>query len=126
METRITDRELSAISRAYESIKKEISRYVVGNQEILGIIFIRLLAEGHVLVEGIPGTAKSTLVKATAQLMGCDFRRVQCGIDTQPDDMKQLAPFAFPHRLLLTREAEISGISPARVVREILASIGVP
>jgi len=40
-----------------------------------------------VLVEGIAGTAKSTLVKAIAQLVGCDFRRVQCGIDTQPADV---------------------------------------
>ncbi|OPZ44165.1 MAG: ATPase family associated with various cellular activities (AAA) [Euryarchaeota archaeon ADurb.BinA087] len=87
METRITDQELSALSRAYDRIRGEISRYIVGNQDLLEIIFIGLLAEGHVLVEGIPGTAKSTLVKATAQLMGCEFRRVQCGIDTQPADV---------------------------------------
>jgi MoxR-like ATPase len=87
METRITDQELSAISRAYKGIRGEISRFIVGNQELLEIIFTGLLAEGHVLVEGIPGTAKSTLVKATAQLIGCDFRRVQCGIDTQPADV---------------------------------------
>jgi MoxR-like ATPase len=87
MDGRITDQEISAISRTYESIKGEISRYIVGNQELLEIIFIGLLAEGHILVEGIPGTAKSTLVKATAQLLGCDFRRVQCGIDTQPADV---------------------------------------
>lgn len=87
METRITDQELSALSRAYDRIRGEISRYIVGNQDLLEIIFIGLLAEGHVLVEGIPGTAKSTLVKATAQLMGCEFKRVQCGIDTQPADV---------------------------------------
>jgi len=87
METRITDQELSAISRAFENIRREVNRYIVGNQELLEIIFIGLLAEGHVLVEGIPGTAKSTLVKATAQLMGCDFRRVQCAVDTQPADV---------------------------------------
>jgi MoxR-like ATPase len=43
-----------------------------------------------------------------------------------PDDVKRLAPFAFQHRFQLTREAEISGLSPGQVVREILDTIGVP
>ena len=87
METRITDQEITEISRAYRKIKGEISRFIVGNEKLFEIIFIGLLAEGHVLVEGIPGTGKSTLVKATAQLINCDFRRVQCAIDIQPADV---------------------------------------
>jgi MoxR-like ATPase len=43
-----------------------------------------------------------------------------------PDDVKLLAQFAFQHRLHLTREAEISGVSPSQVIREILDTIGVP
>jgi MoxR-like ATPase len=87
METRITEQELHEISIAYESIKREIQRFIVGNEDLLEIIFVGLLADGHVLVEGIPGTAKSSLVKAIAHLLGCDFRRVQCAVDSQPADI---------------------------------------
>jgi len=87
MEQRITDTERSAISSAYQQIREEVTRFIVGNEDLLEIIFIGLLSEGHVLVEGIPGTAKSTLVKTTARLLGCDFRRVQCAVDTQPADI---------------------------------------
>jgi MoxR-like ATPase len=87
MEARISDQELNDISHAYEKIREEITRFIVGNENLLQILFIGLLAEGHVLVEGIPGTAKSTLAKATARLTGCEFRRVQSGIDTQPADV---------------------------------------
>lgn len=87
MEMRITERELHEISSAYESIQREIQRFIVGNEDLLEIIFVGLLADGHVLVEGIPGTAKSTLVKAMACLLGCDFRRVQCAVDIQPADI---------------------------------------
>jgi MoxR-like ATPase len=87
IEERITDQELSEISNSYDKIKEKVSQYIVGNQELLQIIFIGLLVDGNVLVEGIAGTAKSTLVKTVAQLLGCDFRRVQCGIDTQPADV---------------------------------------
>jgi MoxR-like ATPase len=87
MEIRISSREIDEISGAYKKIQGEIARLIVGNEDLLEIIFIGLLSEGHILVEGIPGTAKSTLVKAAAQLTGCDFRRVQCAVDTQPADI---------------------------------------
>ncbi len=87
MDTRITEQEIRDISTAYESIQREIQRFIVGNEDLLEIIFVGLLANGHVLVEGIPGTAKSSLVKAMAHLLGCDFRRVQCAVDIQPADI---------------------------------------
>jgi MoxR-like ATPase len=87
MEIRITDREIDEISGAYKRIQGEIARLIVGNEDLLEIIFIGLLSEGHILIEGIPGTAKSTLVKAAALLTGCNFRRVQCTVDTQPADI---------------------------------------
>jgi MoxR-like ATPase len=87
MDTRITEQELREISTAYESIRREIQRFIVGNEDLLEIIFVGLLADGHVLVEGIPGTAKSSLVKALAHLLGCDFRRIQCAVDIQPADI---------------------------------------
>lgn len=107
MKTRITEQELSVISHAYERITEEISRFIVGNQELLEIIYIGLLAEGHVLVEGIPGTAKSTLVKATAELMDCDFHRVQCAVDTQPADMIGIRIWDFQQREFVLKKGPI-------------------
>ena len=83
----ISEQECGAIAGTYEKICSEAGRLIVGNADLLEIVFVALLADGHVLVEGIPGTAKSTVVKTAARLMGCDFRRVQCAVDTQPADI---------------------------------------
>jgi MoxR-like ATPase len=87
MDTNIAEQELHEISGAYESIQREITRYIVGNEDLLEIIYIGLLSEGHILVEGIPGTAKSSLVKALAHVLHCDFRRFQGTVDSQPADV---------------------------------------
>ena len=83
----ISEQECGAIAGTYEKICSEAGRLIVGNADLLEIVFVALLSDGHVLVEGIPGTAKSTIVKTAARLMGCDFRRVQCAVDTQPADI---------------------------------------
>lgn len=83
----INEQECEAIAGTYEKICSEAGRLIVGNADLLEIVFVALLSDGHVLVEGIPGTAKSTIVKTAARLMGCDFRRVQCAVDTQPADI---------------------------------------
>jgi MoxR-like ATPase len=83
----INEQECEAIAGTYEKICSEAGRLIVGNADLLEIVFVALLSDGHMLVEGIPGTAKSTIVKTAARLMGCDFRRVQCAVDTQPADI---------------------------------------
>lgn len=82
-----SDHELTTISTSYQRIKEAIGQLIVGNDELIEVLFIGLLSGGHVLVEGIPGTAKTTLVKTLALLMGCEFHRVQCAVDTQPADI---------------------------------------
>ncbi len=97
----------SDISSAYERIKEEINRFIVGNQELLEIVFIALLAEGHVLVEGIPGTAKSTLVKSVAHLMDCEFHRVQCAVDIQPADVIGVKIWDFQQQEFVLKKGPI-------------------
>ncbi len=65
----------------------EVGRVVVGQQALLEGLLIGLLARGHVLVEGVPGLAKTTAVRTLAQALGLGFRRVQFTPDLLPGDL---------------------------------------
>jgi len=79
--------EVAEISRVSGIINEKLSEFIVGNQEIIDLILIALLNEGHILIEGIPGTGKTTIAKSIALITGCGFNRIQGAIDTQPADM---------------------------------------
>ncbi len=79
--------DIATVSTMYQQILEKIGEFVVGNESMIEMLVIGLLAEGHVLVEGVPGTAKTTLVKVLSHLSGCEFKRVQCAVDTQPADI---------------------------------------
>jgi MoxR-like ATPase len=59
----------------------------VGNANLLELIFLALLSEGHILIEGYPGTAKTTIAKAVALATNCTFDRIQGAVDLQPADL---------------------------------------
>ncbi len=70
-----------------EAIKSEVSKVVVGQEKMIDGLLIGLLCEGHVLIEGIPGLAKTTTVKALSQSLGLGFKRVQFTPDLLPSDI---------------------------------------
>jgi MoxR-like ATPase len=70
-----------------EAIRTEIAKVVVGQEKMIDGLLIGLLCEGHILIEGIPGLAKTTTVKALAQTLGLDFKRVQFTPDLLPSDI---------------------------------------
>ena len=74
----------SAILRAVEA---EVGRVIVGQEALVEGLLIGLLADGHVLLEGLPGLAKSLLVQSLAQALGGTFRRVQFTPDLLPSDL---------------------------------------
>ena len=78
---------ITQISENYSRMQNEIKRMVVGNDELMEMIIIAILSEGHILIEGVPGTAKTTLAKACSILSGCEFNRFQCSVDSQPADV---------------------------------------
>lgn len=81
-------RELAATGKALSSqVIKEIGKVVVGMEDVTRQLLIAMLASGHVLLEGVPGVAKTTLSKAFAKLLGCDFSRVQFTPDLLPSDV---------------------------------------
>ncbi len=70
-----------------EAVKSEVAKVVVGQEKMIDGLLIGLLCEGHVLIEGIPGLAKTTTVKALSQSLGLDFKRVQFTPDLLPSDI---------------------------------------
>src|SRR5437868_15391024 len=61
----------------YQKVAAEVARVVVGAEAVTQQLLIALLAGGHVLLEGVPGVAKTTLSKVFARLLGCESHRVQ-------------------------------------------------
>ena len=70
-----------------KAIKKEVAKVVVGQEKMIDSLLIGLLCEGHVLIEGIPGLAKTTTVNALAKSLGLTFKRVQFTPDLLPSDI---------------------------------------
>jgi len=70
-----------------EALKAEISKHVIGQHELINTLLITLLSEGHILIEGVPGLAKTTAVNAIAKAIGVDFKRVQFTADLLPSDI---------------------------------------
>jgi MoxR-like ATPase len=64
-----------------------LQRVVVGNEETLFALLVALLAGGHILLEGVPGTAKTLLVRLLARLLGLEFRRIAFTPDLMPSDV---------------------------------------
>jgi MoxR-like ATPase len=72
---------------ARDAVRQQIARVWVGPTETIDLLFTALLARGHVLLEGGPGIAKTTLVKAFAATLGCAMRRIQFTPDLLPADI---------------------------------------
>ena len=74
-------RELLAQARA------ELGRVIAGQSEVIGEVLVAVLTQGHVLVEGVPGIAKTLIVKSVSRLLGLSFQRVQGTPDLMPADI---------------------------------------
>ena len=68
-------------------LRAQIARVIVGQEYMVDRIILGMLANGHVLIEGVPGLAKTTAVKSLAQSMDCDFSRIQFTPDLLPADL---------------------------------------
>jgi MoxR-like ATPase len=81
-------KELAAqVRQVRQKVQAEVSRVVVGMEGVVEQLLIALLANGHVLLEGVPGVAKTTLSKAFAHILGCQYQRVQFTPDLLPSDV---------------------------------------
>ena len=68
-------------------IRNELGKIIVGQDEVVEQILVAILAEGHALIEGVPGTAKTLIVKTLARIIGAKFSRIQFTPDLMPSDI---------------------------------------
>lgn len=78
---------LNGAAEKVQGFLPEVSRFVMGHDDLKELLLVALIAEGHVLVEGPPGSAKTTLCKTFAAAIGGDFKRLQCTPDMAPADI---------------------------------------
>lgn len=82
-----TAKQNPSVAQVAQTIQQEMAKAVVGQDEMVELLFIALLAGGHVLLEGVPGTAKTLTVRAFARLCGVSFTRIQFTPDLMPSDI---------------------------------------
>ena len=79
--------DLAQFSAQVRQIKDEIARVVVGNEQVVDLLLAAILADGHVLLEGVPGVAKTLLAKLIARLIDSRVSRIQFTPDLMPSDV---------------------------------------
>lgn len=83
----VQETDVKNIIEQFQQAKKEVAKVIVGQKEVVNQLFVGLLANGHVLLEGVPGLGKTLLVKSLSQAMSLDFHRIQFTPDLMPSDI---------------------------------------
>jgi MoxR-like ATPase len=78
---------LDFVSQVAAKIKTEMAKVIVGQEDLVEQVLVGLLAQGHILLEGVPGTAKTLMAKSLSHVLGVGFSRVQFTPDLMPSDV---------------------------------------
>ena len=88
MEPRLESRlDLTALRDTVGRIRAEVGKIVVGQEDLVDLLIAAILADGHVLIEGVPGVAKTLTAKLLARTVSADFARIQFTPDLMPSDI---------------------------------------
>ncbi len=79
--------EIAEIQETVGRLREQIRRVVVGQDHVVNLVLVALFSEGHVLLEGVPGTAKTLLARTFAASLALDFKRIQFTPDLMPGDV---------------------------------------
>ena len=79
--------DLSGLSEAVFEIRNEIGQVIIGQHKMVDLILTGLLCDGHILIEGVPGVAKTLMAKLVAKIIDVDFSRLQFTPDLMPSDV---------------------------------------
>src|SRR5919112_562784 len=112
--------DLSELSSAAYQLQAEIKKIIVGQDEMVRLILAALLADGHVLIEGVPGVAKTLTAKLVARSLSVHFSRIQFTPDLMPSDVlgtpvfhPREAQFEFKHGPIFSNIVLIDEINRA-------------
>jgi MoxR-like ATPase len=78
---------VDALAQAYQDLRREIARVIIGQDEVVKSVIISLFSNGHSLLVGVPGLAKTLLVSTIAEVLDLDFKRIQFTPDLMPSDI---------------------------------------
>lgn len=78
---------VDAMAQSYKDLKKEIGKVIVGQDDVVKAVIIALFSNGHSLLVGVPGLAKTLLVSTIAEVLDLDFKRIQFTPDLMPSDI---------------------------------------
>jgi len=85
--------DLSGLSRSVFEIRNEISKVIIGQHKMVDLLLIGLICDGHILIEGVPGVAKTLTAKLMAKIIDVDFSRLQFTPDLMPSDVTGTSVF---------------------------------
>ncbi|MGH7820575.1 MAG: AAA family ATPase, partial [Candidatus Binatia bacterium] len=88
---------IAEFRETFQRILDQVSRIVVGHQPVLEQILVAFFSGGHVLIEGVPGTGKTLIVRSLGETLNLSFNRIQFTVDLMPADVTGT-------RLILDRE----------------------
>lgn len=91
--SKTTKIDVKVISKKIKDIKKNVNKVIVGQEEVIDAMLTAMLADGHILLEGVPGIAKTLMARAIAKAVSADFKRIQFTPDLMPSDVTGVMAF---------------------------------
>ena len=82
------------LKKALLKTKEEVAKVIIGYEHVVDLALIAIFTGTHALIEGVPGVAKTLLVRTLAHVMRCDFARIQFTPDLMPTDITGTASFS--------------------------------
>jgi MoxR-like ATPase len=93
--------------KIYEKLQNEMSKVIVGKTDIVKLLVMALISDGHVLLEGVPGVAKTLIAKSFSKCLGLEFRRIQLTPDMLPADITGTFTYNVRDQVFVFREGPV-------------------
>ena len=89
--------DLTALNASLQKIRQEIGKVIVGQEQMVDLLLTAILADGHVLIEGVPGVAKTLTSKLLSRVVSVQFSRIQFTPDLMPSDVLGTSIYNMKH-----------------------------